>query len=73
MACGGMIFTKNLKFWRKKVLFILLKLIYLCHYCSKNLKGSRNIPGFALIREVFYNFMVELEDFNIISVSPSFA
>ena len=35
MACGGMIFAKNLRL--KKLVFILLHLTFSCYYCSIDL------------------------------------
>ena len=54
MACGRMIFTKKNRF-----VLVLLHFIFSCSYCSIDLKRSRNIEGFSLIRAVLLNFSIE--------------
>ena len=51
MTCGGII-KKNFQILEKKVSFYFITFNFFCYYCSINLKGSRNIQGFALIRAV---------------------
>ena len=55
MTCGrgggGVIFTKNLNFFLKKVFFILssfLHSIFSCYYCSINLKRQSEHSGLCL-------------------------
>ena len=46
MACGGIIFIKKISNFReKKFHFILFHLIFLCYYCSINLKRQSEHSG----------------------------
>ena len=46
MACGGMIFIKNFKFWKKQISFCFISFDFLCYYCcSVNLKRLSEHSG----------------------------
>ena len=68
MACGGMIFTKNLKIFSTNFFFHFLNLKFPYYYCFIDLKGSRNIQGLALIRAVLlsvcgFHKLLQIEPF----------
>ena len=37
---------------------LLINLVFLCYYCTIDLKGSRNIQFFALVREVLFCYKI---------------
>ena len=54
MACGVMIFTKNLKLFEKNLSFFSLLLIFIGYCCSIDLKGQSEHSGLRVNTSIFY-------------------